>query len=236
MSLLITTPNAYSWGLNDFAEEISVPVTETPVITMTGTALALGSFIIRSPHGKEFERSEAYNRRFGHHSSWGDYAGQLIPNALYSAYQGYLGSNGDLDGYRRSIGMIKATFYSGLVTSIGKYTVRAPRPTNADERNSFPSGHSATVFTFAGYVLEEHGTTAGSFAVALAAFSGYSRIHDQRHRIHEVIAGATLGLAYGIGMSKLQKKKIQEQGSASGFSIVPILDLDAKGFALYKEF
>ena len=225
---------AYSW--KDFGEEIAVPVTETPILTMTGISLVAGSFLIRTPHGKEFERSEAETRRLGHYSSWGDYAGQLSPNALYSGYQWYLGSNGDSEGYRRSLGMLKATFYAGLVTSVGKYTVRAPRPTNSDERNSFPSGHSATVFTFAGYVLSEHGVGAGSLAMGLAVFSGYSRIHDQRHRIHEVLAGATIGLAYGIGMSRLQKKQSSKAEDSTGFSIAPILDFNTKGFAIYKEF
>ncbi len=36
--------------------------------------------------------------------------------------------------------------------------------------------------------------------MALAAFVGYSRINDNQHRLHDVIAGATIGLtcAYGI--------------------------------------
>lgn len=235
-SLMSFSTDAFGWGLGDFKKEISVPVTETPKLTFVGLSLAASSFIIRSPHGKEFERSEAHNRRFGHYSSLGDYAGQLIPNAMYSAYQYYVGTNGDIDGYRRSVGMFKATLYAGLITSIGKYTVRAPRPTNGDERNSFPSGHSATVFTFAGYVLEEHGASAGSLALGLAAFSGYSRIHDQRHRIHEVITGATIGLAYGIGMSRLQKKSGVKSVESEGFSFAPILDSQTKGLALYKEF
>lgn len=236
LSLLIFSNKAFAWGLKEFNEEISVPFTETSQVTYTGTSLVLSSLIVRKPFGAEFERSEAHNRRFGGGSTFGDYAGQMVPNILYVAYQGIQGSNGDPDGYRRSLGMIKATAYAGLVTTVLKYSFRTPRPTNNNERNSFPSGHSATVFTFAGYVLEEHGPVMGSLAVGLAVFSGYSRIHDHRHRIQEVLAGATIGLAYGMGLSRLQKKSDSQEKSGQGFTIAPIFDADIKGLALYKEF
>lgn len=226
-----------AWDMKDFTEEISSPVTHTPNELMVGAGLALSALAVRNPYGQNFETKEHLKNGLGENSKYGDYAGQLIPNAAYAIFQGVGGYHGDPDGYRRAVGMFKATAYAGAVTSVLKYTVRAPRPNDNSIKNSFPSGHSATIFAFSGYVAAEHGWGWGSAAMALGAYCGYSRIHDKMHRLHEVFAGATLGLTYGMAISRLQKEKNQKDGANSnGFSFAPIMDSQTKGIALYKEF
>lgn len=237
MSLLLTLSTAHAWDFKDFKEEALVPVTHSANILMTGTVVTLAALSLRNPLGQDFEEKHGREKILGSYSSWGDYAGQLVPNAGYVIYQSILGTEGDPEGYRRAMGMFKATAYAGGVTSILKYTIRAPRPNDNSVRNSFPSGHSATAFAFSGYVAAEHGWGWGTAATLLSVYCGYSRIHDQMHRIHEVSAGATIGLMYGWGISKLQKSKSsQESSSFGGFNIAPIVDLESKGIAFYKEF
>lgn len=230
----------FNFGLKEIGEEIAVPVTQTPWVLGVGTGLVLTSLAVRRGHIDRFEDVQAKTEPLGNTAPFGDYAGQMIPNALYAMYQGYQGYNGDSEGYRRAIGMIKATAYAGLVVTGLKYTIRAPRPQDGDQRNSFPSGHSTTVFAFSGYVLAEHGPIWGSMALALSAFTGFSRINDQMHRTHEVLAGATLGLSYGIGISMLQKsrknKSVSEGKVDNNFSFAPILDGNTKGLAFFMEF
>jgi membrane-associated phospholipid phosphatase len=158
--------------------------------------------------------------------------GQLVPNAIYVGVMSIKGHYGDPEGYRRAIGMFKATAYSTSVTTILKYTVREPRPIDHNWRNSFPSGHTTSAFAFSGYVMAEHEYAIGIPALLLSTFVGYSRIQDNMHWLQDVTAGATIGFAYGWGISRLQKKKKEEPVAM----IVPILDQQTAGLSLYKEF
>ncbi|MCM2348673.1 MAG: hypothetical protein NDI69_01550 [Bacteriovoracaceae bacterium] len=82
--------------------------------------------------------------------------GQFIPNALYVAGMGVSGYYGNREGYRRAIGIFKATAYATSVSTILKYTDREPRPIDSDWKTSFPSGHTTSAFAFSGYVMAEH--------------------------------------------------------------------------------
>lgn len=121
--------------------------------------------------------------------------------------------------------------YSFSVTQVLKVAVREQRPENKDQRDSFPSGHSTMAFAFGGYIFEEHGWKWGVPALAASVFTALSRINDNRHYLHDVMAGATIGLAYGVGMSKLAKKK-----GKFAYTLVPILDSQSKGIAFIKDF
>ena len=84
-------------------------------------------------------------------------------------------------------------------------------------KSSFPSGHATTAFAFAGVIAAEHGWVYGTPAMLLAAFVGYSRINDNQHRTHDVIAGATIGLtsAYGIYLA-------HQKTHTSALQILPV--------------
>lgn len=228
---LIVSLNANSWTAKELGEELISPIKHTPEVLLIGGIGTLGALSVRNPHIDHFESSQHRRRPMGGYSKYGDYAGQLIPNALYVSYHFFQDTS---EGDRRGAGMLKATLYSGLVTSAIKYSVRAPRPNDNDVRNSFPSGHSATIFTFSGYVMAEHGGWYGAGAMSLAVLCGYSRINDKMHRLHEVVAGATIGLAYGIGISRLQRKRLK--GKEDTFHVTPIIDSNTTGLLFYKEF
>lgn len=92
--------------------------------------------------------------------------------------------------------MISATAYAveaALVNGL-KYTVCEERPFVGAKRNSFPSGHTATVFTGAELVRKEYGWGIGSAAYALAVATGVLRVYNNKHWCNDVLAGAGIGI------------------------------------------
>ena len=129
--------------------------------------------------------------------------------------------------------MFKATAYSSAVTTIIKYTAREPRPYDHNVKNSFPSGHATTAFAFSGFVAAEHGWAWGAPALLMSTFVAYSRINDNQHWLHDVVAGGTIGWVYGWGIAKLNHGKKKKEGEVS---VVPIYDHKTAGLSLYREF
>ena len=197
--------NAYSWGWEDFKTELTSPYNESNTVLLIGTGLTLTSLIFEDQIVDPLQNEVVDNQPLGSFSKFGDYAGQLVPNVIYSLGQTVMGYSGDAKGYQRAIGMLKATSYAALVTTTLKYTIREKRP-NSSDRNSFPSGHTTTAFAFSGYVWQEHGWKWGVPAMGVGLLTGFSRINDNKHYLHDVLAGATIGLVYGSGISKLQAK------------------------------
>ncbi|RMF87105.1 MAG: phosphatase PAP2 family protein [Nitrospirae bacterium] len=68
----------------------------------------------------------------------------------------------------------------------------------AGRRNSFPSGHTALAFATAA-ALQEAPLPASTRAAAygLAGLTAWSRLHDERHWLSDVVAGGLLGWATG---------------------------------------
>lgn len=225
---------AHAWGWKELGEEASVPVTtDAKYFLMGGSALTLLFVVTEDQVGDPFHDKQVRNKTLGHSSGWGDIMGQMVPNIFYVGGMAIASKFDDPKAWDRAVGMFKATAYSASVTTVLKYTIREPRPNDHSTRNSFPSGHSTTVFAFSGYIAGEHGWGWGAPALALSLFTGYSRIGDNMHRIHDVTAGATIGWVYGWGIAKYQKNK---KSDAEAAFIVPLLDTTTAGLALYKEF
>lgn len=74
-----------------------------------------------------------------------------------------------------------------------KYSVHELRP-NGSDYLSFPSGHSSMTFTAAEFLRKRYGWGYGIPAYALATFTAYSRVESKNHFIHDVAAGAALGI------------------------------------------
>lgn len=236
MIFLLSITSAHAWDLTDFKDESLSPFTTTARnVLYVGGGLTLAVLIFEDSIVDPTQKDFVDDKPLGSLSKFGDLAGQMIPNALYVMGQAIAGYNGDKYGYTRAMGMFKASAYASGVTTVLKYGIREPRP-NSSARNSFPSGHATTAFAFAGYVYEEHGWKWGVPALALGAFVGASRINDNRHYLHDVLAGATIGLAYGIGISKIDSMKREKGEKEAGVTFVPIFDSNTKGLAMIKEF
>lgn len=233
----ISISYARAWDITDFKTDALSPFTTSARnVLYVGAGLTLTVLVFEDAIVDPTQSEFVNDKPLGSFSKFGDLAGQMIPNAVYVMGQVLAGYMGDSYGYSRAIGMLKASAYSAGVTSALKYTIREPRPGKSTETNSFPSGHSTTAFAFGGYIFEEHGWKWGIPSLAIASFVGASRLNDNRHYLHDVLAGVTIGLAYGIGISKIDKMQREKGVKDAGVTIVPLFNSDIKGLALIKEF
>jgi len=110
--------------------------------------------------------------------------------------------------------VLAAYLLSGLAVQILKITVAAPRPrevipaetyTNFIDGithygfSSFPSGHTASAFALATlFCLHAPQKQLGFVFAILAIAVGYSRIYLGQHFLHDVMAGALLGIVSAL--------------------------------------
>lgn len=99
-----------------------------------------------------------------------------------------------------------------------KYTTTEMRPDNS-QANSFPSGHTATVFAGATILHKEFGYLSPWYSIGgylAATATGVSRIMNNRHWISDVLVGAGVGivstdLGYFLGDLLLKGKGVEHQ-------------------------
>jgi hypothetical protein len=78
-------------------------------------------------------------------------------------------------------------------TNALKYAISEERHNHRD-RHSFPSGHAAISFSSAEFLLMRYGWEYGGPAYAAATFVAFSRVHAKQHYVHDVVAGAAIGM------------------------------------------
>lgn len=156
---------------------------------------------------------------------------QILPNGIYVLSFGlHAWLNDNETSKQRAIGMTKATLYSGLFTDILKPLINEERPNGG--RHSFPSGHSTTAFAFASFVAAEHPWYYGAPAYLVASFVGFCRMHDNFHYLHDVMAGATIGMSYGVAMAE----RSRGEESSTAYMVLPSDKMDGLEFKLSKAF
>ncbi len=230
-------PYAFAWDVNDLKDETLSPIsTSANNVLIYGGGLTLTVLILEDAIVDPTQEEFVDHKPLGDLSKIARLGGEFIPNAAYILSQSISGAYGDKNGFNRALGMLKASAYASSVATVLKYTVREPRPIHRTERDSFPSGHTTSAFTFAGYIYEEHGIQWGVPALSLATLVGASRINDNRHYLHDVLFGATIGLAYGLGVSKIDKVRRQREQKKSQFSVAPIIGQQLKGLVYIQEF
>ena len=74
-----------------------------------------------------------------------------------------------------------------------KYAINETRP-NGDSL-SFPSAHTSVSFASAEYMRKRYGWGYGMPAYAVATFVAISRVEAKEHYVHDVVAGAAIGIA-----------------------------------------
>jgi membrane-associated phospholipid phosphatase len=136
-----------------------------------------------------------------------------------------------------SIQLISAYLFSGIAAQILKRLVEAPRPAaffpkgsyqffidgvTHSGHNSFPSGHATSVFALATIFALNDGNNIRRIAyLIIAVVTGYSRIYLGQHFLIDVIAGATMGVVFGIIFylvvnfvkSRRKRQQIMEENS-----------------------
>ncbi len=210
--IFLTSINVQAGFWEDTWREIASPVTTPAKYYLLGGSALTGILVIDSVEdslGHDIQNETVEDKPLGSFSPVGDIGGQMVPNALYigGMYAMYYFTDEEI--YKsRTLHMFKSTLYSAVSATIIKAIAREPRP-DTDNRDSFPSGHTTTAFAFAAVVGTEHEWYWGVPAYGLAGLVAWSRINDNKHRLHDVVGGAVLGLTYGLSLHYLYKKKDQ---------------------------
>ncbi len=90
-----------------------------------------------------------------------------------------------------------------------KTTINKPRPDLSND-NSFPSGHTSTVFHSAGFIHRRYGFKYSVPAYLIAGFTAASRVDSKKHDMLDVIAGAAIGLGSNLLFTtEYQQKHMQ---------------------------
>lgn len=156
------------------------------------------------------------------HTSVDDYI-QYTPLALNVCLSlgGVKSKHSFLDRFFAAGGAYVCTF---ALTNGLKYTVREKRP-DTGGRNSFPSGHTAMVFTGAEIVRTEFGPWCGLAAYSVACTVGVLRVTNDRHWCHDVLAGAGIGILsarVGYWMLPVWKRVFPFKDKGRGMSCLPV--------------
>lgn len=157
--------------------------------------MAVGTFGVYNGAFRKMDRN--INRwttkmRGGTHYFKGDDYLQYLTAATYLGL-GAVGVKGRNSFKERLAAGVTAYIVMAAVTNVAKYTFREKRP-NSGGRHSFPSGHTATVFTGAELMRIEYGNGIGAAAYTFGAAVGFLRLYNSRHWLHDVIAGAGVGI------------------------------------------
>ena len=103
-----------------------------------------------------------------------------------------------------------------------KFAVDKRRP-NFTTNNSFPSGHTAAAFSGASFFQTRYGSAWGVPAYALAAYTGWSRVHGDKHYWDDVLAGASIATLSNLFFVNPIDEDIK---------VSPMVDGDAKGLQI----
>jgi membrane-associated phospholipid phosphatase len=221
------------WG-DDF---LSPWTTDARPFLLIGSTFTILAAATRRQHLDNTSEEFNDHRPLGDAAEVGDILGQLVPNILYTGGMGlhaHFAKNKESN--RRAWLMVRATAWSGGVTTVLKYTIREPRRYDHNIRNSFPSGHTTTAFAFASVVGAEHGLSWGIPAYAIATLVGVSRVNDNAHYPHDVVAGATIGITYGLGLYYMDKKRANASSDTSQTMVVPLTELNGAAVVYSKDF
>lgn len=101
-----------------------------------------------------------------------------------------------------------------------KYTVNETRP-NGDSQ-SFPSAHTSVSFASAEFLRKRYGWEYGIPAYVAATFVAVSRVEAKDHYVHDVLAGAAIGIVSSYIFTRPYK----------GWNIMPEVDQKYQGIRL----
>ena len=115
----------------------------------------------------------------------GDFLAFAIPATSYASTWYFDDKEGRMEFYK--------TYGTTMATTVAlKYTVREKRPDNND-RDSFPSGHTSSVVSGAVFMHKRYGLEYALPLYVGAIYTGYSRIHVNRHHPRDVAGGVVIG-------------------------------------------
>ena len=202
---------------------------------MAALLLAGGASIVMNQDAddkiKEYfdEHSKLYN--------WKDESLNIIGSpttqmAATSVWYFLSSQNNDKLNNERAWTMRTALTITWLATAALK-TARNNDTPNGKDR-AWPSGHTASSFTFASVLDEYYGPKVGIPAYAVASLVGYRMMDTGDHWGSDVLFGATLGWVVGHTVAGKEKNR-----TIGGFDIVPFVpdsERPAIGIGFVKRF
>lgn len=221
---------------NEVGGEFAVPVTtNAKYVFLGGLGLAIYLKQATPDFVESMQRTWNQDKPFDEYSKYGDYFGQGIPNIIYflGMWSHFYFTKSDRSK-DRSLMMFKTSFYSTVLTHTLKLMWQEPRPDSPNQKDSFPSGHTTSAFAFASMIGMEHGFYWGTAAYLAATYAGFSRINDNRHRINDVVAGASIGMSYGLGL--YYRQQAAGGNSQSAMMVLPTENFDGVAFAYATPF
>lgn len=185
-SLYITEPQVSYAGKAAWKKALKVPVLLT--------ALSLYSFTDNEALDKQEikEVRDKVTPTFRHHAD--NYLQYAPAAAVYGLNIG--GIKGKNNFANRTVLLTKSMLLVAAITYPLKSITAIPRP-DTGQRNSFPSGHTATAFATATFMAKEYGHISlwysiGAYTAATGV--GAMRILNNRHWITDTLAGAAVGI------------------------------------------
>jgi len=112
---------------------------------------------------------------------------------------------GDQPGALQAGGSMAA---AGGLTFALKSAIPETRPDGSDDK-SFPSGHTSISFAAAASLQNRYGWKIGLPAHIAASFVGVARVKADKHHWHDVLAGAVLGEASGLLITRKLDPNVQ---------------------------
>lgn len=220
--LLTSSAHALSLKTLDFSsvdyEAFEKRYGPTPWILLGGFSAATLAYLTRKDRAYRKRESFEDTRPLGNYGFIGDIIGYGFLNGVYTIAMGWRGwGYDDLEAKRSAELMARVSAYTLATTMVLKTAISEKRPGYPDDDQSFPSGHAAASFAFASVVTIRHGWGWGSLAHGLAGFIAISRVNDDFHYMHDIIAGATIGAAYAWGVHQNLMN-----GSPYWFSVTPV--------------
>ena len=117
--------------------------------------------------------------------------------------------------------VVRAQVLSQVLVQAVKHTVRRERPDRSN-RQSFPSGHSASAFATATVLQRHYGWKIGVPAYALGSYVALARMSWNKHHATDVVMGAGVGIASArtVTMSVAKSRfSVGVQPQAGGASV-----------------
>ena len=131
--------------------------------------------------------------------------------------------------------MLDAAVVNFTYTEILKVAVGRERPNGQDEK-SFPSGHTSNAFALASVAQLHYGWKIGVPAYALAGLMGVSRIHQDKHWLSDVVAGATLGYIAGRTVVRVNNRGTGGAHARATLTVVPVVSRRTRGLQMMATF
>ncbi len=125
---------------------------------------------------------------------------------------------------------LESYLITGLFTQVLKHTVRRQRPYESND--SFPSGHSSSVFSIAAVMATVYKDTkwVPPVVYSLTSLTAISRLHKQAHWASDIFFGSAMGFFIGKSLVKFHREK------PAKLSFVPLMSPEASSIAILYQF